>query len=455
MGSGVIGDLLSGTPLVLTHFTATSPDPSFGYSAGVFTAQEDNQVYVIQIEMPLYTLYPLATVLVEIVVNGVVVVSATQTLSYNVVGVCYLNHTISGLTAGDTWHIQASAVGGLTYVLNTSFGGPFTGYHGWDSLYVTTSVYNFTSATILQTLRGELGQWDFLKGIMTMFNLISMEDESNPNNILIEPYNDIFLINPDTKELNWTDKVDVSQMSLKPLTELNKEVIFKFVEDEDDYVFQVYKNATSGHLYGSRENTYSVSAYGRPTLLTGTKEIIAEPFAATVSKALVPGAPYSDFIVPAAYSTNDEGISEGFDNSPRIFYNNGKRTLSNVTYSVPSQGGAAVPAETRFLQFSHFAEMPNSGSIYEMDYVFESQQLFPGLGITPVTNLYTIYWQPYFNELYNANTRIMTLKVNLTSSDMATFKFYDKVFIRNRTFRVNKIDYKPNSLSTVEFILTP
>jgi hypothetical protein len=49
----------------------------------------------------------------------------------------------------------------------------------------------------------------------------------------------------------------------------------------------------------------------------------------------------------------------------------------------------------------------------------------------------------------------MTLKVNLTPGDLNTFNFYDTVFIKNRLFRVNKIDYKPNELATVEFILIP
>ena len=49
----------------------------------------------------------------------------------------------------------------------------------------------------------------------------------------------------------------------------------------------------------------------------------------------------------------------------------------------------------------------------------------------------------------------MTMKVNLGAGDMNTFNFYDVVMIKNRKFRVNKIDYKPNDLATVEFILIP
>ena len=49
----------------------------------------------------------------------------------------------------------------------------------------------------------------------------------------------------------------------------------------------------------------------------------------------------------------------------------------------------------------------------------------------------------------------MTIKINLTPADINTFKFNQKVMIKNRLFRVNKIDYKPNDLSNVEFILIP
>ena len=77
------------------------------------------------------------------------------------------------------------------------------------------------------------------------------------------------------------------------------------------------------------------------------------------------------------------------------------------------------------------------------------------MGIVPIDNLYNTYWSPYFDELYNPDTRIMTIKVNLSPADINTFRFYDKVLIKNREFRVNKIDYKPNHLSSVEFILIP
>jgi hypothetical protein len=330
------------------------------------------------------------------------------------------------------------------------------------TIWLNSNVDNMADATLLNALRGEVGQWDFLKGIMTMFNLVTMVDETNKNNILIEPYSDVFIKNTNSGttgdltlasrsiEHDWTDKVDVSQMELRPLTDLNKDTVFKFVEDDEDYCFNAYKLSTSGGLYGAKY--FDASGF---TILVGEKEIIAEPFAATVMKPLQDFFP--DFIVPSIYAVDESGASEGFDNSPRILYDNGIQTLTSCTYTIPDQNGVTgITDEDEFLQFSHLSSIPIDPNT-TVDFNFKSDQLIQPLDAQgmPTDNLYSMYWQPYFNELYNADTRTMTLKVNLSPSDIATFKFYDTVMIKNRSFRVNKIEYKPNSLAKVEFILIP
>ena len=320
--------------------------------------------------------------------------------------------------------------------------------------------YNNHAATVESLLikeRGELSQWELIKGIMTMFNLVSIPDKSNPNNILIEPYNDIFLNNANSKQLDWTSKIDVEEVKLTPLTDLKRLTTFKFVEDDDDYAFNLYKGAVQGHLYGSKLFDASVSGGGLPTILTGEEEIIAEPFAATVPKPLMTQFP--DFITPAIYSYNaDDGTSQGFANSPRIMFNNGVKTLTSCTYYIPAQNTEAGEQMTDFLQFSHLTDIPTVTTIPPLatdtnDFHFGDCQLIQPIGNATTNNLFYLYWLPYYNELYNADTRTMTLKVNLTPGDMNSFNFFDTVFIKNREYRVNKIDYKPGDLATVEFIL--
>ena len=358
------------------------------------------------------------------------------------------------LNTGDTLEPQFRA----------TFGGPTSGTLATEiqtdpqtPTVVSVTAEAITTAALLQTLRGELNQWAFFKGLMQMFNLVTMVDEDNENNIIIEPYVDIFNITSHSGnttdlslktrgiQLDWTDKVDVSQMDFKPLTNLNKTTNFVFAEDEDDYAFGVYKQALSGFLYGSK--VWAADGY---TILSGTKKISAEPFAATICKTLKPWL--STLIVPTLYARGDDGVTAGFDNSPRILYNNGVKPCQN--YYVPRQGvGTTGANRVDYLQFSHLTEIPTIGGT--LDYNFGECQYFSPIGVTSTNNLFNMYWLPYFRELYHPDTRIMTLKVNLTPADIASFNFYDKVFIKNRIFRVNKINYKPDALATVEFILIP
>jgi hypothetical protein len=437
-----------------------------GYSAGVYTAIEDGQTYVINPDFAFYTYqnsYPPYTP--ASFIYRWKMVKGTETSYINVTTIAFDGNTSTygwmygegggtiteTLNAGDTLTPEFKNNNSATHTV-TSQNIELNG-----GTVANTSTPAVTSSTLLQTLRGETGQWDFLKGIMTMFNLVSIPDKSNPSNILIEPYGDVFINNTNcstTGEVtlacrsiahDWTEKIDISQIKLKPLTDLNKKTIFKFVEDEDDQAFKSYKNAVQGHLYGSK--VFDASGF---TTLGGEEEIVAEPFAATIPAPLMPQ--YSGLIVPSIYSYNpDDLTSEGFDNSPRIMYNRGIQG-SGTTYYIPEQNGQNSENQENYLQFGHIKSGATAAD--DVDFHFGECQLPSGQPST-TNNLYYTYWAPYFNELYNADTRTMTLKVNLNSGDIASFNMYDTVFIKNREFRVNKIDYKPNDLATVEFILIP
>tara|TARA_R110002110_G_scaffold119989_3_gene294856 strand:+ start:2406 stop:5132 length:2727 start_codon:yes stop_codon:yes gene_type:complete len=407
--------------------------------------------------------------------NPYIITATTDNEVYNISHNFRVENTSALLISPDFRWLHTSAINGvqpainpMSVLLNVNGNGAYVGnfqviLNTGDTLKaqfntttnvrqregaLSTCTFVVSSLTVgsagLLTLRGETNQWDFLKGIMTMFNIISIPDQDNPNNINFETYNDIFITNAKSSQFDWTTKVDVSEMKLTPLGDLNKKTIFKFADDDDDYTFNVYKNSVGGHLYGSK--VYDASGL---TLLEGEDEIVAEPFAATVIKPLFPQ--YPDFITPAVFSSNEDAtVFEGFDNAPRIMYNNGV-VDTGITYYIPSQGGGSSENQPEILQFSHLSTIPTAAGT--LDFHFGECQLIQPVGASVPDNLFNLYWLPYYSELYNPNTRVMTLKVNLSPSDINTFKFYDIIFIKNRTFRVNKIDYKPNELAVVEFIL--
>ena len=370
----------------------------------------------------------------------------TDTISTSGVSVTYSGNLAVALNTGDKlWaeYRNIASGSGLYRVALSSLAGNVT--------------YNLSSAlvdsSILNSLRGEISQWEFLKGIMTMFNLVTLQDNTDPANIIIKPYADVFIkttsgttLKERSIQADWTDKVDLKDVKLTPLNDLKKKTIFKFEEDEDDYIFNVYKKSTSGHLYGSK-----VFSAENLTLLEGEEEIVASPFAATVSKPL--WSQLQEFIVPTIYAMDDDGASSGFKNKPRILYQmNSSPVQMSSTYFIPGQNGTSSENSDLLFTFSHLTSIPTVVGTTD-DYNFGETQYFLPIGQTVTSNLFNNYWLPYYNQLYNPDTKTMTLKVNLTAGDIAQFSFTDYIMIKNRAYRVNRIDYKPKDLSTVEFIL--
>ena len=296
--------------------------------------------------------------------------------------------------------------------------------------------------------RGDLGQYEFFKGLVNMFNLVVIQDKNNNNNLIIEPYNNVFIDDTQSQHIthtthDWTSKVDISEIKYKPLS-LKKEISFEFIQENDDYAKKIYKSFT-GNDYGKK-----IKPNTNLTVLDGEENVKATPFGSTFIKPIFSNVTTSDFIVPVIYKGNEDGTFTGFKNKPRILFNNGKVTL-NEFYVMPAQNGVASTNINSFLQFTHLTDIPTTQST--KDYNFETQQQINTIGNTTTENLYNIYWSSYYDELYNPDTRQVNMKVYLTPSDLNNFEFYDKVRIKNREYRVNKIDYRPYELSNVEFIL--
>ena len=318
---------------------------------------------------------------------------------------------------------------------------------------ITRNITAVTESTLLNNLRGDLGQWEFIKGFINMFNLIIRQDETNPTNLLIETYDTVFndidkgLTLADRKITHdWTNKIDASEIKLTPL-DLAKETKFDYIEDDKDFAANLYKN-TFVEPYGSKTFT----ARGN-TIFVESAEVSATPFAATIVKPLFDYTP--QFLTPAIYSS-DGGVYQSFDNKPRILYKTSASPFtmtSGTSYKIPQQNGVvSTGAETKYLKFSHTTDLPPLSTSLDLNF---SPHLLIGISGNTLNSLYQQYWSNYFDELYNFDTKTMTVKVNLNAADITQFDFRNKVMIQNRAFRVNKIDYKPNDLSTVEFILIP
>jgi len=327
------------------------------------------------------------------------------------------------------------------------------------TITVSVDPINMQSDTLLLK-RGKMKQWDFLKELITMFNLIILQDKSDASKLKIDTYDDIFIDNEHTTGIDavthdWTDKVDVTQHELKPL-KLKKDVHWKYKEDKKDYATGVYLDATSDPF-----GNFAITT--NATVPSGEQKIELKQFASTFTKPLFAGFTQM-FTVPQIVNQKSDGTIVGFDNKPRILYDvwgdgsnyNHLPQLPNTnsvqkTYRIPGFHGVTGEQQTRFCQFSHVTNIPTPNA--SRDFNFGSMQLISG-GSTPRT-IFNEYWAPYYDELYHSDTMTVKIRVLLSPDEISNFNFYDKIFIKNREYRCNKIDYKAGELSTIELILLP
>jgi len=278
----------------------------------------------------------------------------------------------------------------------------------------------------------EMKKIDFISGLQKMFNLVFIPDRNNSKHLYIEPLGD-YLASGD--KIDWTNKIDLSKdIQVEPTTDLQARTYEWTHSNGKDLVNDlVQKNAS--RTYGryrvnDPENDFA----------SGTKKI-QTAFAPHVV-SYIPGTDYAIHRMLADTVNEDKTIK---DPLPRLAFWNGL-TQGLLDYYNDSSG---VTSETRYPMLSQFsASYPSVG---DEDLSFGVERPFHRVEANPVNTLYYKYWMPWVNELYSSDARIVTAYFRLTASEIATFKFSDKIFIKDTYFRILSIsNYDPTTENIVQ-----
>ena len=278
----------------------------------------------------------------------------------------------------------------------------------------------------------EMKKIDFISGLQKMFNLVFIPDRNNSKHLYIEPLGD-YLASGD--KIDWTNKIDLSKdIQVEPTTDLQARTYEWTHSNGKDLVNDlVQKNAS--RTYGryrvnDPENDFA----------SGTKKI-QTAFAPHVV-SYIPGTDYAIHRMLADTVNEDKTIK---DPLPRLAFWNGL-TQGLLDYYNDSSG---VTSETRYPMLSQFsASYPSVG---DEDLSYGVERPFHRVQANPVNTLYYKYWMPWVNELYSSDARIVTAYFRLTASEIATFKFSDKIFIKDTYFRILSLsNYDPTTENIVQ-----
>lgn len=280
--------------------------------------------------------------------------------------------------------------------------------------------------------------FDFIKTLITHFNLVVIQDEVEKQ-IRFEPYN-WYYNDPERVQRDWTDKIDLgSDYKVEPLSfDLSKQVVWTNEEpDEDilnfdyfyknDYVFGRYKFISNSNVF-TGEQVYQTGFGSVPT-------------------SGLTNAP--NFIIPKFYYLNN-GLEVSFQTPPHLFFWNGNRYAYKDNLKKQEgywylTSGATPIAQSTYPCVSHLSNLDIQIPSLVSDLNFDAQFDFFGnsnnqpVMFSPYT-LYNTFWRDYVENIYSPETRRLSCKVFIKPVDYADLSLKDKIFIKDASYTIEKID---------------
>ena len=336
--------------------------------------------------------------------------------------------------------------------------------------------YYNTTINVPACIDEEILQKDFLLDIVQRFNLVILSDPDDPENLIIEPYND-YLADGEIK--HWTDKVDTSkEILVRDTTSLQKKTIHLTDQEDEDLLNKAIKETEPElDVYGHYKRVDNTNAFATGEL---KNESIFSPYInqkvfTEIGNTTETSLP--NVAVQYEYSFNEEGEIEYPKTKPKLFYYNGTATTvkngndDTITYYMHNQ--VLLLSEITAYSFTTYPvctpyDITPSSNAYTLTsankslYWDANPPVVGGLNIFNwstdngtwfANTLYGLYWKKYLDSIYDPEARIMECHMNLDQIDIYNFKFNDEIFIKNAYWRILEIkNYQVGAKSSTKIV---
>lgn len=287
----------------------------------------------------------------------------------------------------------------------------------------------------------DVTQVDFLKGILTKFNMVIYGTNEDESTLRIEPWVN-WVNNTDVVTRDWTKYLNTNKdVIVQPLVDNDNRYV-NFIDEEDDDRYNVFNQTNFNTVYGQLR-------FDSQSQIVNDAEEVTTLFSPTPS-AQLEGSLY--MIVPHIYEYDSSDKSEtAFKSNPRILYYNGvkqlteswyiKDTINLITYEM-----SEYPCMSSFQNLDTPTPTTDSKTLFYEDVFGYFTDITGYNTINAKGNLFRLYWEQYFVDTYDENSRFVTAFFNLPYREFIDVKLNDKIQISglfgNTQWRINKIsDY--------------
>lgn len=287
-----------------------------------------------------------------------------------------------------------------------------------DVFTATTSTsQSFTTNVEMSDQMPEMKIYDFLSGLVKMFNLVI--EPTSRTEFNIEPLDDWYS-SGSTYEI--TEYVDTTSQKInKP--ELYKRISFKY-QEADSLLMRAYRETNGGRGYGDLNADFTFD--GGELITESTFEIMK------YQKLDDLGNGFTNFLVGKSIDKE----KDPYINSPVIFYSSG--TLDITSYPI----GFVDETERTTTASNQVYLCANVNNTTAEDV---TQMLTFGLEVDPlheqsyIQTLYNEFWEDYVTDLYSNSRRVYSMKAILPYSITSRLKMNDKLDINGKRYIINQI----------------
>lgn len=278
---------------------------------------------------------------------------------------------------------------------------------------------------------------NFLKALITMFNLVITQDEQT-RKIKIETYNkefdDITRIPKD-----WTQILDLdSDVKIEPLSfDLSKDVVFTYQNTDLEYLPRTFFGRFD-YVFGRQRFTSDSN------LFTG-EQVYELPFGSCPTSG-VTNAP--NFIIPQFYYNNNNQQAP-YATKPHLFFWVGNRlcykdALKTQQGSWYLSSGATPIEWTTYPCVSHLSTLESKIPEVISDLNFQATFDFFGNSTNQIQQftdftLYNTFWKTYIENLYSPYGKRLTGNFYFKPIDVYETKLNDKIWIKDSYYTIEKI----------------
>ena len=386
---------------------------------------------------------------VELLLNGTVINSQRYDHTYSVYSNrwYFLNYSYSGsltLNNNDKIELRTKRVSTSGGIYITMGNGNVTSINFASPFPIVLPAQLNDTISINSTLPINIKQKDFFASILKMFYLMVTEDKMQDRHFIIEPWVD-FYDNNRTTYLDWSDKIQRDEpIRIKPMAELNARYYQLNYKSDNDWKNEEYRKLYN-EGYGDRvyDNGFEFAKE------TDKTEVI---FSATTLIGYTITSVPVDKIVSAIYKRSN-ALEQQMACNIRILQAKKLTGYSNWYIQERTSTGTnnLSSALTYYGYAGHFddPDAPNSdlnfGATKELYYELAAGALS--------NNLFNAYYSSYMAEITDKDSRVITVKMRLTESDIYNLDFGRYILIDQVLYRLSKvIDYTPGELCKVQLL---